>query len=220
MNWGRAFFGLIIVALGSLFLLDNLGVIEDAGQILGDWWPLAVIIGGMVALFANPRHWLIPLLLVGGGTILLLNGTDVVDLAGAFWPAVLIIVGLLVIFGRGLGSSQAPSSENAINSVNLFSGSTLVLDSPAFEGGKIGAIFGGAEVNLLEASLAPGAVLDVFAAFGGVEIAVPRGWRVDINGFPLFGGFDNATSKEGLSADAPHLSINATVLFGGLEVKH
>ena len=38
--------------------------------------------------------------------------------------------------------------------------------------------------------------------------------------FPLFGGFENATTRERLPGDAPRLEIEATVLFGGLEVKH
>jgi hypothetical protein len=63
-------------------------------------------------------------------------------------------------------------------------------------------------------------VLDVFTAFGGVEVTVPRGWHVATRGLPLFGGIENATAKEQIAADAPTLAINATVLFGGLEIKH
>ena len=219
MNWARAFFGLIIVTVGGLLLLDNLGVVEDAGQILGDWWPVAIIVGGIISFVANPRHWLIPLLLVGGGTIVLLSTTGALDDADIIWPAVLIVVGLLIIFGRGLGSGEA-SSEDRISSFNIFSGTSFKSNSSHFEGGKVGAVFGGAEIDLRQAALAPGASIDVFTAFGGVEIAVPRGWRVDINGFPIFGGFENATSNEGLGPDAPRLNIDATTLFGGLEVHH
>lgn len=219
MNWGRAYFGLIIVALGTLLLLDNLGVM-DAGQAIGEWWPAAIILGGILVFVANPRHWLVPILLVVGGVAVLLNTSGVVDMANVLFPTLLIVVGLLVIFGKGSGAPRTTSSEHRINTFNIFSGTTLNSDSPRFEGGKIGAVFGGSEIDLGDATLAPDASLDVFAAFGGVEIRVPRGWRVDINGFPLFGGFENATSKEGLDSDAPHLVIDATVLFGGLEVKH
>lgn len=62
------------------------------------------------------------------------------------------------------------------------------------------------------AALAPDAAFDVFAALGGVEISVLGSAGVR--------WLRNATSKEGLAADAPHLDIEATVLFGGLEVKH
>lgn len=218
MNWARAFFGMLIVAVGALLLLDNLDLVE-AGEILSQWWPLALIVGGILTFSANPRHWVVPLLLVVGGAVVLLRTTGVVDSIGVLLPIALIAVGLLVIFGNGLASS-ARSSDATINSFNIFSGSTLSSDSKQFEGGRIGALFGGAEVDLRHAALAPGAMFDVFAAFGGVEISVPQGWRVDIRGLPIFGGYENATSREGLAPDAPHLRIDATLLFGGLEVTH
>lgn len=218
MNWARAFFGIVIVAVGTLLLLDNLDVLS-AGDILSQWWPVALVVAGILTFAANPRHWIVPLLLVVGGGVVLLRTTGVVDSIGVLLPIALIGVGLLVIFGNGFGTSTR-SSDATINSFNIFSGSTLSSDSQQFQGGRIGAIFGGAEIDLRHAALAPDASFDVFAAFGGVEISVPRGWRVDIKGLPIFGGYENATNKEGLAPDAPYLRIDATVLFGGLEVKH
>jgi hypothetical protein len=218
MNWARAFFGIIVVLVGSILLLDNLDVL-DAGEVVSDWWPLAIVAGGVLAFVANPRHWVMPLILVGGGTFVLLRTTGTIDTVEVLLPAAVIVVGLLVLFGRGLGT-QSATSDDRLNTFNLFSGSEMVSNSSSFRGGRIGAIFGGAEIDLTNATLSPDAGLDVFAAFGGVEITVPRGWRVDINGFPLFGGFENKTAKESLGEDAPRLRIDATVLFGGLEVKH
>jgi len=218
MNWARAFFGIIVVLIGSILLLDNLDVL-DAGEVVSDWWPVAIIAGGVLAFVANPRHWVMPLILVGGGAFVLLRTTGTIDTVEVLLPAALIIVGLLVLFGRGLGT-QSATSDDRVNTFNLFSGSEMVSNSSSFRGGRIGAIFGGAEIDLSNATLSPDAGLDVFAAFGGVEITVPHGWRVDINGFPLFGGFENKTAKERLAEDAPRLRIDATVMFGGLEVKH
>ena len=217
MNWARAFFGIVIVSVGAILLLGNLDMV-DAGKIFRQWWPVVIVVGGILALAANPRHWLVPVILILGGGAVLLRTTGVVDTVGVLLPVGLIVIGLLVVFGR-LGSNTT-TSDSLINSFNLFSGSSLTSDSKHFEGGRIGAIFGGAEVDLRNAVLAPDAALDVFTAFGGVEISVPRGWRVDIRGFPIFGGYENATGKDGLAPDAPSLRIDATMLFGGLEVKH
>lgn len=60
----------------------------------------------------------------------------------------------------------------------------------------------------------------MFTAFGGTEIKVPEGWKVVTHGLPIFGGFENVTIAETLPPDAPTLDVSATVLFGGLEVKH
>jgi hypothetical protein len=218
VNWARAFFGIIVVLIGSILLLDNLDVL-DAGEVISDWWPVAIIAGGVLAFIANPRHWVMPLILVGGGAFVLLRTTGAIDTVEVLLPAALIVVGLLVLFGRGLGT-QSATTDDQVNTFNLFSGSEMASNSTNFRGGRIGAIFGGAELDLSNATLSPDAGLDIFAAFGGVEITVPHGWRVDINGFPLFGGFENKTAKERLAEDAPRLRIDATVLFGGLEVKH
>jgi hypothetical protein len=220
VNWGRVFFGILIVAVGVLLLLGNMDVI-DAGEAFARWWPLAIIVGGVLSFAANPSHWFFPLVLVLVGGAVLLQTTGVVDALGVLIPGFLILIGLLVILGRGVPSGAADSSsDDEVNSFNLFSGSELVSDSRQFQGGRIGAVFGGAEVDLRNAELAADASLDVFAAFGGVEISVPHGWRVDIRGFPIFGGFENSTSRDQLEADAPRLRIDATVFFGGLEVKH
>lgn len=217
MNWGRLFFGLLIVAVGTVLLLDNAGVL-DAGEIFGTWWPAVLVLAGILTFAANPRHWPVALIITGIGVAFLLSNLDIVDIGSIVIPAAIILVGLLVIFGRGLGSPT--EAGDRVNSFNVFSGSEIASHSKQFQGGSISAVFGGAEVDLRDTVPAPDAALDVFAAFGGVEVTVPEGWNVVTRGLPLFGGIDNATAKEAVTADAPTLAVNATVLFGGLEIKH
>lgn len=217
MNWGRLFFGLLVVAVGVILLLDNAGTL-DAWEIFGTWWPAVVILAGVLTFAANPRHWPVALIITAVGTAFLLSNLGVVDAGEFIIPAAIIGVGLLVLFGRGMGSRT--EAGDRVNSFNVFSGSELASHSKQFQGGSISAIFGGAEVDLRDAAPAADAQLDVFTAFGGVELKVPEGWQVAVKGLPLFGGIENATVKDTLAADAPKLSVSATVLFGGLEIKH
>jgi hypothetical protein len=217
MNWGRLFFGLVVVAVGVILLLDNAGTV-DAWEIFSTWWPAVVILAGLLTLAANPRHWPVALVITAVGTAFLLSNLEIVDIGQFIIPAAIIAVGLLVIFGRGLGSRT--EAGDRVNSFNVFSGSELASHSKQFSGGSVSAIFGGAEVDLRDAAPAPDARLDVFTAFGGVEVSVPQGWQVDVRGLPLFGGIENATAKDPVAPDAPRLSVSATVLFGGLEIKH
>jgi hypothetical protein len=217
MNWGRLFFGLLVVAVGVILLLDNAGTL-DAWEIFSTWWPAVVILAGVLTFAANPRHWPVALIITAVGTAFLLSNLGVVDAGEFIIPAAIIGVGLLVLFGRGMGSRT--EAGDRVNSFNVFSGSELASHSKQFQGGSISAIFGGAEVDLRDAAPAADAQLDVFTAFGGVELKVPEGWQVAVKGLPLFGGIENATVKDTLTADAPKLSVSATVLFGGLEIKH
>jgi hypothetical protein len=217
MNWGRLYFGSLIVAVGTILLLDNANVL-DAGDVIGTWWPLALIIAGLLSFAANPGHWPVALIIVAVGSALLFSRLDVVDIGNIIIPAAIILVGILVIFGRGLGSRT--EAGDRVNSFNVFSGSEIASHSKQFRGGSIAAVFGGADVDLRDAMPAADAQLDVFAAFGGVEIRVPNGWQVITKGLPLFGGIENVTAKEQLAPDAPILAVNATALFGGIEIKH
>jgi hypothetical protein len=218
MNLARVFFGALLAVAGVLWLLDAAGAL-DAGEVVGTWWPLVIVGAGILSLVSNPRHWAAPAIVIIVGIALLLRTTDVVDSFAVVGPALLIGVGVAVIFGVGFGSRQVTTGDR-INSFNVFSGAELASHSRSFEGGNVGALFGGAEINLRDAVPADGASIDLFAMFGGVELKVPEGWNVVIRGFPIFGGFDNVTAKEQVGPEAPVLTVNATVLFGGLEVKH
>lgn len=38
---------LALIVVGTLFLLDNLGLGIDAGRLLATWWPLALVAAGL-----------------------------------------------------------------------------------------------------------------------------------------------------------------------------
>jgi hypothetical protein len=54
-----------------------------------------------------------------------------------------------------------------------------------------------------------------------VDVIVPEGWRVQLGGLPIFGGYEDKTHKFGaLAVDAPVLKVGATAIFGGVTVKN
>lgn len=216
MNRSRLLFGAAVVALGTVFLLEALDVVANGGDIVATWWPTVLIAAALLMLPTS--HWMTPAAVGGVGVLLLLATTDVLDLSSeAIWPIVLIVIGLSLLVRT---RSPKSVSDDRVNAFAAFGGTEMASHSSHFEGGSIGAVFGGAEIDLRDASLAENAHLDVFTAFGGTEIRVPNGWKVITRGLPLFGGFENITTKEQLPENAPVLDITATVLFGGLEVKH
>lgn len=220
MNYGRLFVGVILVTLGALLALDAADVL-DAGDIIAAWWPLIFMVAAAIMFVSTPTRWVPPLIIFIIAGVLLLGTTGAVEanLWQFVWPAILIVIGLSFLFGRSSGRGRT-TRDDRIEHFAIFSGIEVANHSQHFSGGSVSAMFGGAEVDLRNAQLAPGASLDVFTAFGGVEIAVPQGWKVVVHGFPLFGGFDNITTKESLSVDSPSLDLHAVALFGGIKVKH
>lgn len=217
----RTLFGVVLVALGGLFLLDQAGRLE-AGEIIGTWWPVIIIALGLGQLLEQRRLALGPLIVVGAGVLLLLGELDVVpgNVWRYIWPLVLIAIGLALVF-RPNGRRLPPGRPDEVVSVSAFlSGNEVVCTSQNFKGGSLTAAFGGVSLDLRQAKLAPeGATVSILAAFGGAEVFVPRGWRVETSALPILGGFEN---KANASADpgSPVLKVDATVMFGGAEVKY
>jgi hypothetical protein len=104
--------------------------------------------------------------------------------------------------------------------VAVFSGARQVVHCDHFRHADVSAVFGGATLDLRDAHLDPGASVDATAVFGGVDVLVPPGWRVELSGLPLFGGYDDKTrGTEPPPPEAPVLRVVATAVFGGVAVK-
>ncbi|HEY6687855.1 MAG TPA: LiaF domain-containing protein [Propionibacteriaceae bacterium] len=216
----RVWIGAVLVAIGLLWLLDALGVLA-AGPLIGHWWPLAVIALGVLAVFAGGRLSPGPAVLILVGTGLLISQLLNVDVGRILWPGVVIVVGgwFLVDFARQRAHASDPSERQDVFA--LLGGSHVTNRSPRFRHANVSALFGGATLDLREAGLQPGARVDALAMFGGVEVIVPTGWRVQLSGLPIFGGYHDKTSGQPILApDAPVLNVVATAIFGGVEVKN
>lgn len=96
---------LVLIALGVIFLLNNLGVL--AGNV---WdtilllWPLILIAFGLDAAFR--REGLVgAVFLIGLGTVFLFSnlgylGVNAWEVVIRFWPLLLVAIGLDIVFGR------------------------------------------------------------------------------------------------------------------------
>lgn len=85
---------------------------------------------------------------------------------------------------------------------------------------QVKAVFGGADLDLREASLeAPEVEIIVKAVFGGVNIVVPHDVRVDVDGDGIFGGFNDDASQRQPGHDAPVVRVSGKAMFGGVNVQ-
>jgi predicted membrane protein len=223
MKPGRVLLGLALIGLGVLFLLDRAGTLE-AGQVIGDWWPVIIIGLGLVQLAERPRSFLGPGIIIVIGVVLLLFSTDVVEgsLWNYLWPVVLIVIGLAIIARRGGTSLPRGDTEDVARASGIFGGMEVANASQRFRGASLTAVFGGVTLDLRQARPASeGATITCTALFGGIDIILPRGWSVTVSSTPLFGGVDDKTERGvPLPDDAPALRVDAVVIFAGVDLKH
>lgn len=212
----RTLVGIVIVLIGLQLLLVSLDVPNVPS--LGDWWPLILVAIGVISWRSNPNMFFWPIIMIGLGVIFLLDNLNV--LPGSawnyVWPGVIILIGVSVLTGRRWehmakheGSGQHVSS--------VFSGreERVVGD---FTKGSVSATFGGTKYDLRNANIADNAEVQVYAAFGGVEILVPRNVTVHLRVSPVFGGSENKTEPD--SGATKVLTVTGTAMFGGVEVKN
>jgi hypothetical protein len=80
-------------------------------------------------------------------------------------------------------------------------------------------IFGGSSIDLRKAVVPEeGVTINCLCLFGGVDVIVPPGMRVQVRGIGIFGGFDR-TSNEVDDPYAPTIVVEGLALFGGVSVR-
>lgn len=113
--------------------------------------------------------------------------------------------------------SRGDETSDELSLVAVFEGVRLTSRSRELRGGSMLAWYGGIDVDLSEAELAPGARLQLTAIFGGISVRIPPGWRVERHAKAFMGGIDVRELDAG-SPDAPTLVIDGLAVFGGISV--
>lgn len=223
---GRMVFGVVIMVLGILWTLDNLGVV-DSGQVLR-WWPIVLVLVGvwrLAGVGSVPRR-------VSGfvftlvGLLLLADRLDYFDFdLWDLWPLALIAIGFGLVTRHWWARNEAAAEpgadpSDAIEAFAFWSGIDRKPSSQAFRGGDVTAVMGGVDLDLRSSTpVAGGAVLELFVWMGGVEVFVPKDWRVVNEGTAIMGAFED--TREAPPADATKtLRLRGFVLMGGVEVKN
>jgi len=225
-------FGLFMMIVGGGLLLDAFGVLEFGDQ-LSMWWPSILMIIALAQIIGRSGSIVGSGILFTVGALLQLSKLDYLPggFWGAFWPIVLILIGLSMISSRWKKKATAtPVDPNFIGSVNvegtridrnaIFNGVEARVTSTDFTGGDVSAIFGGVDLDLRDAQIDGGvATLTVSAIFGGVDIVINPKWKIVVKGTPIFGGIDDKSFRYQPEPNAPTLVIDATVVFGGIEIR-
>jgi hypothetical protein len=238
--------GLLIVAIGLVFLLDQEGVVS-ADHMFSYFWPAVFIFFGLEAALCrdggNKRIFGIILIAIGG--LLLSSRFGLVRFHIGFeliWPVMLIWAGVwIIVRAFRLGGSQmngfewlgswatrlhqggTDPTESQFDLVAVFGGVKRRITSQAFRGGSVMTFCGGFDIDLRRANIeGESATINASCCMGGGEIHVPDTWIVDMQGLPLFGGFVDETHQieETDPAKRKRLFVKGTALMGGVVIKN
>lgn len=223
-NQGRIFWGLMLICLGVLFLLDQMGRL-DFGDLVGRFWPVVfIVIGVSILLSNNFKNVGSGIFFILFGAFFLLLRMRIFDRAvwHYIWPLAIIATGLWLLLRPAWRPNRNEASEVGSEDLSIsqvFSGSARKVESQSFRGGKADVVFGSAEIDLRAAKLAGGqATLVLSVVFGGIEVYVPRDWQVVLEGSPVLGSIDSH-KKAATVPTTQTLTIKGSAVFGSIEVK-
>jgi len=212
-------FGLLVVLVGILVLLDTTGVFET-GDLLRYAPSLLVVVGLWALVGSRFRNLVGPVVLVGVGTAwqLLALGYATWDELVVYWPVLVIAFGLSILLGQ-YRTGVRVVDDDSVSAFAVFGGSERRSTSEQFAGADLTAVFGGTELDLRDAEIGDRpARINAVALFGGVDIVVPREWNVRLDVIPILGG---ATDDRSRSADPNRevdIVVSGFVAFGGVTI--
>ncbi len=223
------FFGAIVVAIGCLLLLDNMGIyrFHDVWQ----YWPVLLVAWGVsrVVDSRTPSGWIWGGAITLIGAFLLLDNLNIIVFNFSYvWPVILIAFGVSVLAravefgGSGVGGPQYPQSP-VVGANAIFSDNKTGTDTKEFQGGQASAIFGATRFDLRNASMtADEARIHVEVIFGEAEVRVPETWNVISRAAVIFGGVNDKTihPRPDPNVKTPRLVITGTVVFGAITLRN
>ena len=212
--------GLIFIAAG-IGIVGHMAGAWEFHLLFAGWWTLFIIVPAVLGMIEHGIRI--------GNSIGLVLGVALLAccqgwlpwevLSRMLVPTVMILIGGILVFKNlfhlNLGRVKVPN-EKRMEELVVFSGKNLVVQDQ-FYGMDSEAIFGGLTIDLRGAKIEENISIDAMAVFGGVDILLPANVSVKLSDLSLFGGCSN--SRNYSPVDGPTVYVNATALFGGVEVK-
>jgi len=234
----------LLIFVGALLFLDNLGFLP-----MGDiraYWPLWLVIWGALIMdnAKSPVSFVWASALIFTGIVLILGNLGILQVNGGIVaPIILIAFGITLLIrpshvgdwpqrlrdaaeARGFNECRQDSfMGNKLRESIVFSSVNRRVETQQFDGGKLDVVFGSIDIDLRDAAISPQqrtAKLVANAVFGGIEITVPRTWKVDMKGAAVFGGCDDRTvpPRPEVGFEPVTLVITGSAVFGGIEIRN
>ena len=241
---GRFWMGTLFIAGGGLLLASKLGA--PIPNWVFSWQVLLIAIGfynGIHHRFQN-GGWLI---MMGIGTYFLLDDKILdANLHQFLLPVMIIIVGVIfVLFPKSRcfnyrgkwrkrrwenkfkedfsfdfeNSSDVSEDDDRLFINSVFSGVKMNILSKKFKSGEITCIFGGVELDFLQADIQGTAVIKLEQVFGGLQLVLPSNWTVRNEMGGAFQGVNDKRKFLNTTDPDKVIILKGSSVFAGIQIK-
>lgn len=211
--------GIVILAAGAMLLLNSLDIVS-VDAFVADYWPLAIVLAGVLVLINSWRSWPVAAFLVALGGLYQLRQLDVIDVQpwSIVWPLILILVGASIVFGRSFTGKRVSKAQRD-DVTAILAGANVKNHSGNFKQSNATAIMGGAQLDLRKAEFDKDALVEIFGFWGGVEIIVPENVIVRNQVLNIMAGTEDKTHQK-TDKNSPTLTIAGTLIMAGASIRN
>jgi len=236
-DWQKANFRGKIATGIAVFFFGVVLLVEKSGVQTPNWLislGTILIAVGLVSLIKHKFQQTFGWIILAVGSILLLNDIvpNVIN-TSFILPSVLILVGISIMAKTILREKKKnvepfdsfvntdSASDDYFESRTVFGGVEKIVMSKNFKGAKVSSIFGGNELNFMQADIERVAEIDISVVFGGVSLIVPSNWKIQSELNSIFGGIEDNRSPydESWQNSEKILRLKGSCTFGGIEIK-
>lgn len=234
MNYGngkRTLWGIFFLLAAGIVLLNATGILPfEHISLWNMFW--TIVFAAMFFSCLRSQNWggiLFPI------AFLCILYDDVLGIQRLTpWPilgaTILASIGLSIIFKKNYpeisehySTSYDGTSENCCDSNmvihNTFTGSAKYINTDQFESAKVQCTFGALKLYFDHATLKNGMADVCFdVAFSGVELYVPKTWKIENYVRASFGAVD--FKNQGIGCETPVLRLHGNVSFGAITITY
>lgn len=135
------------------------------------------------------------------------------------WGLLIGLPAVLVALSAIAWRLEPPASEAGLRTWQVLGSGGIRSDTLDLAGAGATAVLGKCTLDLSQAALREnGAVIRANAVMGVINIRVPRGWRVRVQGMPILGRYQDSTGGDQAGGQDPRLIVHGTALLGAVQV--
>lgn len=226
----RIVLALAFICFGLIALGNNLNW-WNIDDLFLEWWPLILVLIGIISILTPGGSWGGGIFLIFLGILFLLHSHGIYDIEDLVWPALLIMIGIMVWPRKkraskipdsnqtsGSGTFHATNADHVFNINTLFNSQKEIIRDDQLAGGHGTAVLGNLELDLRQSSPKSGAYLEFTAVFGNITLLVPADWNIIKHGGPVLGKVnDHRNAPIGMN-DEKKVTMELNAIFGSIDV--
>ncbi len=212
----KKIFGVLLIIIGLFYVGANYYGWDFELRHIFKFWPLILIYFGVRDLYNKRYQTGLFLSVLGLYFLLPVIGINL-NLREYFFPVLIIFIGVLIVISdRGRNIKKIKGKKVRKNSV-YFSQRDIEVDENDNDVLYVDVLFGGADVNINSITLSKDLKIYVDCKFGGVEMKLPKGYKLVLKDNSSFCGIENKYESNEGSALIITVYYNAS--FSGIEIR-